>query len=179
MRTTPSEPESLQELATQIAGKYGVPATTLFNLIESESDWNPDAYNERSRDRGLAQISEIYHPEVSDEEAFDPEFALNFAAKTLAEGSEYQQYVVCNCYSLVKTKIRGLPKMVSIIPNTPEPIAGMVAVFDYSGTKHIAYITGVDTTGIEIFEANYEPCKVSSRFVSYDDPHLLGYWTPG
>ena len=172
----PVKEETLEEMAARIAEEYSVPTSTLFNLVFYESRWDPNVDN--GYDRGLVQINRKWNPEVSDAEAFDPEFSLRFAAEKIKNGKE-SSWVVCNCYLLVKTKIQALPKMENVIPNTPEPMAGMVAVFDYSGTKHIAYITGVDATGIEIFEANYASCAVGTRFVTFTDPALLGYWTPG
>lgn len=36
--------------------------------------------------RGLVQITRCWFPEVSDEQAFDPEFSIHFLAKGLASG---------------------------------------------------------------------------------------------
>lgn len=44
------------------------------------------AIGDREKSYGLAQISLPHHPEVSYEEAIDPDFALNFLAKNLSEG---------------------------------------------------------------------------------------------
>lgn len=36
--------------------------------------------------RGLVQISDIYHPEITDKQADDPFFAIDFMAKNFAKG---------------------------------------------------------------------------------------------
>lgn len=39
------------------------------------------------RSRGVVQISECYHPEVTDTEAFNEQFSIKFLAKNIKEGN--------------------------------------------------------------------------------------------
>lgn len=164
--------ETLEEMSDRISGEYNISKSTLRNLVWSESRWKPDADN--GEDRGLVQINREHNPTITDEQAFDEEFALNFAAEKIAKGEEYL-WTACNCYSLVKTKVQGLPKMKDIKPNTFEPVVGSVAVFDYDGLKHVAYVTEVHADSFKVFEANYQKCLISSRTVDKNDRSLQGF----
>ncbi len=67
------------------AHKANVPALWLCRQINLESGFDPAAVgNVDPRDRGLVQINSFWHPEISDAEAFDPVFSINWAAKYLA-----------------------------------------------------------------------------------------------
>lgn len=71
---------------------YGIPTLLLSAQIEHESSWQPKArgYNKRggqvlSVDRGIAQINDYWHPEISDEQADDPAWAVDWMARTMSE----------------------------------------------------------------------------------------------
>lgn len=49
-----------------------------------------DPNGEPHRSRGIVQINEYWHPEVSDSEAYDVDFALAFLAKGLKEGRGHE-----------------------------------------------------------------------------------------
>lgn len=170
---------SLQDVASNVAIEYGVPTTTLSNLIQSESNWNPTA-SSPTGDYGLVQINLSYWG-VTKAQAFDPMFALNFAAQKLANDQSYL-WTACNCYSLVKTKIPGLPPMPQIYPNGSLRV-GAVAIFLYRDrqtnelVKHIAYVKSVSHDTFYLIEANKDPCLIGSRTVSIYDPNLIGFWT--
>lgn len=71
-----------------IAREYGVDPDKAVELARRESSLNPKAVNvnkDKSRDRGLYQINSRWHA-VSDEQAFDPLFAIHFAMKAISEG---------------------------------------------------------------------------------------------
>lgn len=178
MLEAPPKPETLEEKADRIADEWGVPRETLRNLVTYESQWNPNARGDSGHARGLVQIHDVFFPDVTDEQAFDPGFSLNFAAKAIKEGWEHR-WSVCNCYSLVKSKIGHLPLMAGIQPSGLPPEIGGVAIFNYNGVKHVALEVAFEETGFWVFESNYEPCKVGKRFVRFDDPHFVGTWFPG
>ena len=177
-------PPTLQEHAQRVAEEWDISTTTLFNLIESESEWNPEAIGDDGKARGLVQIHKDYFPTVSDEEAFDVDFSLNFAAQAIKEGWEWK-WSVCNCYAMVKTLIPQLPAMKDVRPNWSEPAVGGVVILYYTSNqtgeiiKHIAYITKVTSTGFYVFEGNFKPCLVGTRFIHKNDPHIVDYWVRG
>lgn len=167
---TPSK--SLETLSDEIAIKWGISTSTLRNLVWSESRWNPKEVSPQG-DRGLVQINKDAWPDITDEQAFDPEFALNFAAEKISEGKEHY-WVVCNCVSAVKLKTK-IPKMAEIVPNT-SLAPKTVAIFDYKGVKHIAYVESVEKDSFTVFESNYRPCLLERRSVSMFDKSIVGFW---
>lgn len=165
--------ETLEAKIDRIAIEHGIPTTTLYNLAWSESSLNPSKDN--GEDRGIVQINRKYWPEITDEQAFDPEFSLNFAASKIAKDEQYL-WTVCNCYSFAKIFIKNLPKMADIQPNTDYPRVGGLVVFQYK-VKHIAVVTKVTKEGIWVKEANFEACKTGQRLVPWDDKSVVGYWS--
>ena len=66
--------------------KYNINSLMLCKQLNLESGFDPAAVGYVDpRDRGLAQINSYWHPEVSDEEAFDPAFSIPWAAKYLSD----------------------------------------------------------------------------------------------
>lgn len=58
-------------------------------IISCESHFDPSAINVNvggSIDRGLAQINDKWHPEVTDAQAFDPKFATEFIVRQIGAG---------------------------------------------------------------------------------------------
>lgn len=168
--------ETLQEKADRIAIENKISTTTFSNLIWSESRWQTDLTSKEG-DIGITQINPYFHPEVTKGCALDPDCAMEWTAKFLAKGNSYQ-YVVCNCYAYMKTKVKRLPRMAEIMPNS-KPKIGAVAIFKYKdGTKHLAYVKGLQSGIIQVEEANYKPCLTGSRQISADDPRLIGFYYP-
>ncbi len=168
--------ETLEAQVTRIAEAHKTASTTLLSLVMNESNGSTTVVG-KTGDRGITQISPKWHPEVSDECAFDSECALNWTAQLLADGKEYE-YVVCNCYAYLKVKyLPNLPKMADITPNSGADV-GKVAVLTYGDVKHVGYITKLDAGGFWINDANFKPCDVQTHFIKWDDPHLRGYWEP-
>ncbi len=75
--------------------KYRVSEGLLTYVVENESHYNPlvvgDTHlkcprtGDTMRSRGLVQVSDCYH-DISDSEAFDVDFSLDFLARNVAEG---------------------------------------------------------------------------------------------
>lgn len=160
-------------MVDRIALAHGVATSTLRSLVQSESEWNPTRDN--GQDRGLCQINRKAWPNITDEQAFDPDWCLNWTADKISKGEEYR-WVVCSCWATVKTKVDKLPKMVDIIPNTSNPKPGEVAIFQYGNIKHIAYIEKVVRNKITLYEGNYKPCVLARREVINTDHNLVGYF---
>jgi hypothetical protein len=172
------EPEpTLKELVFSIADEYGVSHEVIDNLIESESNWNPNAVNEKTGDYGLVQINLASWPDVTKEQALDPLWSARWAIEKLSEGQEHY-WVVCNCYLAVQV-LSGydLPLMADIEPNT-YAFEGAVVIFDYDGLKHLAYIHELNNDSITVREANYERCHFGYREVDFNDPRIVGFWSP-
>ena len=75
--------KSLVRMADAAAKRHGVPPALFRRLIQQESGWNPDATNP-SGATGLVQIHLPSHPDISEQQARDPAFALAWGARYLA-----------------------------------------------------------------------------------------------
>lgn len=170
---TKSSQNVLEDMSDTIALAHNIATSTLRNLVWSESRWNPKADN--GKDRGLTQINRKAWPDVTDVEAFDPEFALNFAADKIAHKEEYR-WVVCSCWALVKTRIPTFPSTKEIIVNSSKPEVGSVVIENFNGINHYAFIEKVDKTEFTVYESNYHPCLTGNRIISINDKHIVGYW---
>lgn len=88
--------DTIPELITYYASKYDVSTTTMTTIVTNESSFNPLAIGDMGitckktgrpvRARGAVQITECYFPEITDAQAFDPDFAINFLAEKLSLG---------------------------------------------------------------------------------------------
>ena len=91
-------PEEYKTLISSYAQKYSVEGQNLEPImtavIRCESNFNTFALGDGGHSRGLVQIHNVWHPEVTDDQAYDPEFAISFLAKALSEGkgSEWTCY---------------------------------------------------------------------------------------
>lgn len=65
--------------------------------------------------------------------------------------------------------------MAQILPST-SPFVGAVAIFQYK-EKHIALVTKLDEKGFYIKESNYIAGKYGTRFIPWNDPKLVGFYT--
>jgi surface antigen len=167
--------ESIEDKAKTIAEAYGVSFDIMNKIIENESKWNPDAIGDNDNSYGLIQIHLPSHPEITKEQALNPEFALDFLAKEIKAGREWQ-WTSCNCYSVAMNKLGKLPKMANIVSNSNYPRVGGLIIFNYSGLKHIAVIESVEDDGIHVLEGNYKKCEIGRRVVKFDDHSIIGYW---
>lgn len=85
-------PDWVKPYLIQASQKFGVPTMLLSAQINQESGFNPSSrgYNQgkngqiNSTDRGIAQINDYWHPEISNAQADDPAFAINWMAQTMA-----------------------------------------------------------------------------------------------
>lgn len=92
--------ESVKTIIDRYSIKYSVESKLLADVIECESSFNRYALGDEGHSRGLAQIHDMYHPEVSDEEAYDPDFAVAFLARYISEGKGSQW----TCYRQIVDK---------------------------------------------------------------------------
>lgn len=90
------EKPTIKGLIYLYANQYHVSPLKMLKIVKYESRFNPNAIGDMKlkcpstglpvRSRGIVQISECYHPEVTDSEAFDPDFSIQFLAKYISEG---------------------------------------------------------------------------------------------
>ena len=100
-------PDEVESLIRDIAREHNFQWTDyLIRLAKCESQLNPNAVNAHnnspasSKDRGVFQINDHWHPEVSDEVAFDVRLATEWTMWRIESG--YQHEWVCN--DIIKNK---------------------------------------------------------------------------
>lgn len=168
---------NLKTEATAVAEKYKISTTTLFNLIDAESKWDPATTSPDGNDRGLVQISRIWFPSISDAEAYNPAFSLDFAASQIAKGNAYL-WTSCSCVKTARylgVQFPAISSPADLKPNA-SPEVGAVVILKYGQTWHMAKITKLNEASMSVVEGNYEPCKISTREISYNDPHIIGFY---
>lgn len=167
--------ETIENKIDRIATEKGIATTSLYNLVDCESDFDPKADN--GFDRGLVQINRKAWPEITDAQAFDPDFSLNWAAEKIAKGEGYI-WVCGNCYAFAKVKLGQLPKMAEISGNTLYPRVGGLVIIYYGKLKHVAVIQEVLEGGVKVIEANYEPYLITKRLLTWEYLERYGatYW---
>ncbi len=169
------EPESPQAIILRIADEYGINRALMTNMAWSESRFEP--LSDNGYDRGLFQINRKYHPEVSDECAFDAECAARWTAQRIKDGYSHE-WVSANCYLLVQARLgRKLPLMKDLKPNSM-PRIGAVAIFNYKGVPHYAEVISLHQWHFTQFESNYIPGLIGYRDVKWTDRALVGFWFP-
>lgn len=85
----PSPQLSIPDLIVKICKEEGVDHELALRVAKCESGLRPDAKNvnaPNSIDRGLFQINSKWHPEVSDAQAYDPEFSIRFFCQAVKAG---------------------------------------------------------------------------------------------
>lgn len=81
---------TLLEWANISAQRHGVPLNLLYGIVQHESGWNPSIRGDNGQSRGLAQIFQPAWPNISDAQAFNPVFALEWTAQKLRQ--RFNQY---------------------------------------------------------------------------------------
>lgn len=81
---------AIENIIRMVAKEESVDPDLAVRVAKCESNLNPKAKNINtfgSIDRGLYQINSKLHPEVSDEQAFDPIFSAKFFCKAFKNGN--------------------------------------------------------------------------------------------
>lgn len=82
-------PETVEQIISRVCLARNVPFDIALRVARCESGLRPQALNVNttgSRDRGIYQINDKYHPDVTDAQAFDPEFAANWFCTAYLNG---------------------------------------------------------------------------------------------
>jgi soluble lytic murein transglycosylase-like protein len=92
----PYKPKTIEQKIEYYAEKYNVSKYVMHTVINCESSYNPNAIGDGGKSRGLSQIHKPSHPNVTDEQAFDPDFAIDFMAKHMSQGNSW----MWTCYRI-------------------------------------------------------------------------------
>ena len=102
-------PLSIKGLVTKMAYEKGVPQNLAHYVIFHESQYNINAKGDQNlickrtglpvNARGLGQITECWHPEITDEQAYDPIFALNWSLNIMKSKDDcIREFSTCRNY---------------------------------------------------------------------------------
>lgn len=87
-KVVPETPAALRPVVLAAAAKHGVPSEILSAALARESANFKDKYvygwHVDGTGRGIAGIDKKYHPEVSDKDAFDPVYSIDWMANYLS-----------------------------------------------------------------------------------------------
>lgn len=75
---------SYQEMAVTIGG----PGKTVA-CAHGESSWDTDAVGDGGDSRGIAQIHRPSHPDITDEQALDPYWSIEWMAQEFSKGNQW------------------------------------------------------------------------------------------
>ena len=79
--------ENIHRVSDFYADFYNIPTSTMNHIIKNESGWNQYAVGDNGHSKGLVQIYDKYHPEITDTQKYSVFFSLNFLASNLAKGN--------------------------------------------------------------------------------------------
>jgi len=92
---TQNIPNEYKDLISNMANQAGVDPRILAAVLFQESKFNPKAIHEgvtesgqAYSDRGIAQINNTAFPNITNEQAMDPNFAIKFASELLAKNKK-------------------------------------------------------------------------------------------
>lgn len=90
-------PQEVKAYVRSEAGEYGVDPKLALWIVKHESQFNPRAKGDGEASRGLWQISKIYHPEVSDDDAFSVTSSTHWSLNRIRSGkvNEWSTYRYC------------------------------------------------------------------------------------
>jgi len=98
------KPKTVKQLVYMASIAHNVDEQLLTRIIFCESSNNVRAVNKNQfeNSKGLVQINQLAHPEITDTQAFDPMFATNYLASNIAAGRGNMWYY---CYNKAKNDI--------------------------------------------------------------------------
>lgn len=82
------------------AVKNGVDPQLALWIVKHESSFNPRARGDGDASRGLWQISKVYHPEVSDDDAFGVTTSTKWSLQRIRDGKVNEWSSYRNCRAL-------------------------------------------------------------------------------
>ena len=86
LTSLPVQSEDIHTAVDFYSAFYGVSTSTLNRVITCESNWDQYATGDDGHSRGLVQIYDLYHPEITDAERLNPYFSINYLASKISEG---------------------------------------------------------------------------------------------
>lgn len=140
-------------------------ATLLFFLLARASVAKaPEKQNEEYVMREDPQVTQALYEEWS---------------KKILKRSNQPSRWYCSCVIFAKQRT-GFTESIGFAKRWPKnskiPIVGGVVITRESWAGHVAIITAVRETEIDVIEANYSRCRITTRTININNSLILGYW---
>lgn len=86
--------------------------------------------------------------------------------------------VECSCVRAVRSFGVDIPYGVNAVDfeSNTEICVGVVVILRTTDYSHVAMVTAIEETGFWIKEGNYVKCKITERFIDFDDYRLKGFY---
>lgn len=101
-RPAPGSTQEVKAYVRSEAVHRGVDPQLALWIVKHESSFNPRARGDGDASRGLWQISKVYHPEVSDQQAFGVKTSTEWSLDRIRDGKVNEWSTYRNCRSLYK-----------------------------------------------------------------------------
>lgn len=105
-KTSQEKPKTVEEIIRAKARSNNLNEDKVLFIAKCESQLEPKTLGDGHlicpldgkvmRSRGIWQINDCWHPEVSDKQAFDPEWATDWALKMFKKGTDSQEWLLCS-----------------------------------------------------------------------------------
>ena len=102
LSTGKPSPQQVKAYVRSQAVGHGVDPQLALWIVKHESSFNPYARGDGDASRGLWQISKIYHPEVSDADAFSVKSSTEWSLDRIHSGKVNEWSSYRNCRTLYK-----------------------------------------------------------------------------
>ncbi len=174
---------------------WGATTTSIaLSIVEVESQFNPLAQNPRSTAKGLFQFLDGTWKENCVGDPLKAKDNMRCGLRLINEGQLFRweasqdkwlpllatstrEMILEKCQCVRYARGRGLNvkgNAEDLIPSSM-PFVGGGALFKYPQGSHLAYIESIKGSGFWVSESNYRRCKITSRFVQFDDKYLIGF----
>lgn len=87
--------DDLKKFASSTAQEYGLNISRFMATINCESGWNPSAVGDAGTSYGITQIHLPAHPGITESEALDPRWSIEWMAKQWADNN----YTAWSCWN--------------------------------------------------------------------------------
>lgn len=170
---------TLKEKVRRMSEEFDVPFEVVDSVITNESRWGEKRMGDDGCAFGLLHINICENPDITQAQAEDDDFSLNYFFTEVKAGREWK-WSICNCVSYLRIKGIKLPRVGDIknlVTNSPYPkVGGAVKLVYSNGRSHGARVEEVTSEGIWVTQYNKPRCQFSKEFIRFDSGLIEGYW---
>lgn len=105
-KTSEEKPKTVEDIIREKARSNNLNEDKVLFIAKCESQLGPTTLGDGHltcprtgkpmRSRGIWQINDCYHPQVSDKQAFDPAWATDWAIEKFKKGTDSREWLLCS-----------------------------------------------------------------------------------